>query len=532
MFAIALWDRANSQLLLVRDRLGIKPLYYAVSSDYLVFSSEIKGIIASGLVDPEIDSTALEDLFTLSYPCPPRTMFRGIRELPPAHLLSTRASMRPPSPRRYWKCVFPPIGEHSRLSRDEASEELLSLMKAHVYDHLISDVPVGVYLSGGLDSSAIAAVYREVTGDAPTTFTVAFDHPKFDESSAAREVGSFLGAPGYELVCGSRSADDFERMIWHTELPLQFPLAIPLMNLSSVARAHGFPVVLTGEGADEILGGYDGFRADKMRRVFDHPGMRSMRPFFYKQLYQWHALPDGTVDRMIQIHSDADRIRAEFGGMVPPWFDMWTTIGLDRDRLLGVHGKSIRSVWEQPSGFEVHIPDDVNRLHPLDASISLEMETRLPAWILLIADRASMASGVEARVPFLDHEIVEFVAALSPGLKLRRFCEKAILRDALTGILPAAALRRKKRPFFTPIREWFFADPVPDFVEDSLSPGAIKRAGMFDDRFVHQCREQLRREPAGTLMRHQLEWTLLLVLGSQVLHRQFVQHRAAAGVHV
>lgn len=529
MFAFALWDDAERRLLLVRDRLGIKPLFVAETPDFLIFASEVKALIASGLVEPEIDLDSLDDLFSLSYPCPPRTMFKGIRELPPAHVLEATAATGKAVIRRYWQCQFVPAGEHRRISSRQASDELLSLLKLRVYDHLISDVPVGTYLSGGLDSSVISSLYREVTGDAPTSFSISFDIARYDELDSAREVSAYLGSTNHAIHCGSAMGEELERMIWHTEMPLQFPLAIPLMNLASSARSHGFPVVLTGEGADEIFGGYDCFRAEKMRRVFDRPGLRAAREKVYKKLYKWHDLPEGTVQKMLDNHERVTQVRDAFKGIYPPWYDMWTTIGIDREKLLGVDARIARPVWEPPAGFENLIPNDIDLLDPHDAGIALEMATRLPAWILLIGDRASMAHGVEARVPFLDHELVEYVASLHPSLKLKGFREKAILRRAANGILPERIAGRPKQPFFTPIKEWFFRDENSALIEKYLSKDALTTAGLFDPDLVSSYRVALRTTPDHVLLRHQLEWTLILVLGTQILHRQFVQERCDVG---
>lgn len=529
MYAFALWDGELRRLLLVRDRIGIKPLFLAETPDFLIFASEIKAIIASGLVDPEIDLDSLDDLFSLSYPCPPRTMFKGIRELPPAHTLEIRALGVAPGARRYWHCPFPPAGEHRLLSRKEAAEELLSRMKLRVYDHLISDVPVGTYLSGGLDSSVISSLYKEVTGDSPTSFSVSFEDGRFDELEEARAVSRYLGSPNHFVRCGPSIGGELEEMIWHTELPLQFPLALPLMRLAGLARARGYPVVLTGEGADEIFGGYDCFRADKMRRVFGRPGLRSIRAGAYKNLYKWHDLPEGTVRRMLENHDRVTEVTAAYGGIYPPWYDMWTTVGLDREKLLGVDERVVRPVWEPPRGFLQLLPHGIEYMDPHDAGIALEMATRLPAWILLIGDRASMSRGVEARVPFLDHEIVEFVASLPPSLKLEGFRDKAILRRAAKGILPKRTLKRAKRPFFTPIRDWFFTGESSENFERDLSKSALTSAGLFDPDVVSAYMSAVRTAPDHLLLRHQLEWTLILVLGAQILHRQFVQERCGRG---
>lgn len=524
MFALAIWDQSERRVLLARDRMGIKPLFYAKTDDYLLFASEVKAIVSSGLIRPEIDRDSLDDLFSLSYPFPPRTMLAGVRELLPAHVMEIRAGRRECTTRKYWALEVPPKGEHRRISRSAAAEELRSLLKAKVYEHMSADVPVAAYLSGGLDSSSIAALMKDVTGDPPATFSISFSSPEFDESKFAAAMADRLGSPTRFVQCESEAAADFEKMIWHTELPLQFPLALPLMRLAGQARQDGFPVVLTGEGADEIFGGYDCFRADKMRRMLDRPGLRFLRPQVYKQLYKWHQLPEGTVKMMLENHQQADAITRNFGGVLPPWYDIWTTVGIERERLLcGVDGRRVRPVEEPPLGFDERLPSDLDRLHPLDAGIALEQATRLPSWILLIGDRASMSQGVEARVPFLDHEVVEFVASLPPSLKMSGFQEKSALRNAMRPLLPVEIARRQKRPFFTPIREWFFSDDSPDLFRDLLSAETLDQYGLFDPGTVARFLRELRLVPRNHLLRSRLEWTLILVLGTQLFYRQFVR---------
>jgi asparagine synthase (glutamine-hydrolysing) len=525
MFAFALWDHREKRLLLARDRVGIKPLFYAATPDYLVFGSEIKAIISSGLVEPEIDTDSLDDVFSMSYPCPPRTMFRGIRELLPAHVLTAHADRREIRETRYWRSPTPPAGEHRKISRDEAAEELLSLLRLKIYDHTMADVPVAAYLSGGLDSSAICGIMKNVSGDAPETFSVSFDSAVHDEYEFARRMADHIGSENHQLRCDASIAAELERMVWHTELPLQFPLALPMMKLAELAKANRYPVVLTGEGADELMGGYDCFRADKMRRMLDRPGLRFLRPVVYQQLYKWLKTPAGAVDIMLDNQMTSREIEQSFGGILPPWYDVWSSVGIDRQQLLGSSGRIVRPVSDAPEGFDALLPDDVDRLHPLDAGILLEQATRLPSWILLIADRAAMAEGVESRVPFLDHEIVEFVASLPPSYKMQGLQEKAVLRRATGSMMPKSLNERRKRPFYTPIREWFFSSCAPDFVEEALSPDAIRDCGLFDAGLVKQYRREIRVVPEHTLMRNRLEWTLLLILQTQILHKYFVRER-------
>jgi asparagine synthase (glutamine-hydrolysing) len=523
MYAFALWDGHRRQLLLARDRLGIKPLYWAQTRDYLVFASEVKAIFASGLVAPEIDRRSLDDLFSLSYPCPPRTMFEGVYEVPPAHVVTATPGRPVGPPRRYWSAPFRPRGEHRPGRRRDLEAELRDLLRRRVYDHLQADVRVGAYLSGGLDSSAIGALVKEVTGDPPVTFSIGFEDPAFDETPHAEAMAAHLGAENHRIICGPELAAEYPRTLWHTELPLQFPLALPLMQLAALARREGFPVILTGEGADELMGGYDCFRAQKMRRVLDRPGLRGMRPFLFRQLYQWLGTPEGTVDFLLEVQRrPIDDVAREFGGVFPAWYDTWQGLDLERELLLSPDGRAVRSPAVAPEEFSRLVPENVEALHPLDAQLALELQTRLPSWILLIGDRAGMANAVETRVPLLDHEVVEFVASLHPSHKIRGFQEKAILRGALRGLLPEDLRQRQKRPFYTPVKSWFFSAGAPEYVDEALSERALRDAGLFAPEVVKKLRQDLETVPEQHLLRHRLEWVLLQVLGVQLLQRLFV----------
>lgn len=523
MFAFAVWDTRNRRLLLARDRLGIKPLYWAQTSDYLVFASEIKAIFASGLVPRRIDRASVDDLFSLSYPCPPRTMFEGVRELRPGHLALAHAGERMKEPQRYWRVPFPHRGEHRRGKPEDFAQELREQLRRKVYDHLQSDVRVGVYLSGGLDSSAIASTVKEVTGDAPTTFTIGFASEEHDERSYATQMIEALGTENHELVCDASLAAEYPRMIWHTELPLQYPIGLPLLQLAGLARSQGFPVILTGEGADETMGGYDCFRVQKMRRFFERPILRRFRAPAYRRVYRWLDTPIGLAETWIKLQErPSNEVRRAFAGAHPPWYEVWQLMDVERSQLLSPDGREVRPTTEAPEGFSSLVREDIAELDPLDAELSVELETRLPSWILLIGDRVAMANGVETRVPFMDHEIVEAVAALPPSVKMRGFVEKAVLRSAMKGLLPEPIRKRPKKPFYTPLRDWFFGREAPEYVEEILSERALRDAGLFAPEVVKKLRQDLQLVPAKHIQRSQLEWVLVQVLGTQLLHHLFV----------
>ncbi len=522
MFAFALWDAAARTLLLARDRLGIKPLFWARTRDYLVAASEVKAILVSGLVERTIDRDALDDVFSLSYPCPPRTMFRGVYELRPGHRMLA-APGRVGEPQRWWRAPFPPRGEHRPGTMRDHEHALRDVLGDAVRTHLVSDVPLGARVSGGIDSSAIAALAREVRGAPPSAFSIAFDDPRFDESSHALAVVQHLGSPLCTVMADAHAAERLTELVWHTEMPQVVPGAIGGLLLAERERGEGVPVVLTGDGADELLGGYDVFRAARARRFFERPSMRRLQPWAFRLAGRVTDQPQGLVDWMLATARPSAPVAAAYGGVVPPWFDVWRLLDVERTALLSVDGgPRVRPVEEPPAGFSALVHPDVASLDPLDAELALELETRLPSWILVIGDRTAMAHGVEARVPFLDHPVVALTASLPPGAKMRGLREKAVLRGAVRDLLPRSIVNRRKQPFLMPIREWFFGDGAPESLTRELSPDAVRDAGLFAPEVVARLRLALARSPEHHVDRLRLEMVMMLVLGAQLLHRLFV----------
>jgi asparagine synthase (glutamine-hydrolysing) len=360
-----------------------------------------------------------------------------------------------PEPSRYWRAPIPPRGQHRGGSFQQLAGELREVLSEASKGHARADVPVTAAVSGGLDSSLVVAL-----SGVKDVFSLCFpDDPDLDESRFvphARRVDMTAAA-----------AQRLPEMIAHLEVPMLMPGAIGGLLLSQRMRAEGFKVTLTGDGADELLGGYDVFRAAKARRLF---GERPVR---------WVA--------------DLLRAPPPSWGADPPWFPQTLLLG----------GRI-----EPPEGWSKLLRDDRSTLDPLDAQIAIELETRLPSWILVISDRSYMAHGVEARVPFLDDRVVPFILSLPPSMKLRLLREKAILREAARGLVPKAITRRRKQPFMTPIAPWFFAH----------TPEALRAPRIFDPEEVARA---LQRLPAAKgWERRGLELRLMLMLGTELLARQ------------
>lgn len=505
MFAFALWDGRTQRLLLARDRLGIKPLYLMETDEYLIFASEIKALFASGLVEPDLDHRGLVQCFVYGFPVPPRTVWRGVREMRPGHwLLVEEGHLRE---RTYWALEFPPRGEYISLPAQEAAVELRERLVEVVKQHLQADVPVGTYLSGGIDSSLLTALVKQAAPspkarDAPQVFSLTFEEAEYDESLYAQAVAEHLRIPFHEVACRADTAALLPQALRHAEQPL--PLTVPLvqLRLAAAAREAGVKVVLTGEGADEALAGYGCFRQDALRRRLSWFPLLPLRKML-RQRFDL-LLPSGRERRVI----------GERYGCWPARYAEWKRGAVLAQELFPPEW--VVEAEEEAGIFFAAQRERLAGRHPLHQSLLLEFLLRLPRLVLLCGDRMSMAQGVEARVPFLDHELVEFCASLPPHYLLHDLTEKWLLRQAAAPLLPPTVVHRPKQPLFAPLAEWFFGPEAPEFVTEALSPRALANGGCFDPVAVHALRLEVERQPP-TLTRRAQEAALLNVLGTQLL---------------
>jgi asparagine synthase (glutamine-hydrolysing) len=498
MFAFAIWDAPRRRLLLARDRLGVKPLYWAEAGGRLLFASEIKSILEGGLIRAEADESRLPELLSTRYLSGAETLFKGIHRLLPGHTLvfeQGRVSIR-----EYWDI---PAGRSddrvASISDQEAVQRFRELLEQAVRIRLMADVPLGMFLSGGLDSSAIAALMAGMIDRPLQTFSVAFKQRAYSELDYARQVSTAIKADAHEVVIDDH---DFfgalPRLIWHEDEPIAHPSSVPLYFVSQLARQH-VKVVLTGEGSDELLAGYAKYpkslvnwRAAAAYGVLPHP------------LRTWIA---GTI--VPRLPAGVRRYaRRSFVAMerTPEamFFDNFAAIGLARQHDL-LARRFTRSSPEEVYGSSRHYFDALNGDSAvLDRLLYADLKTYLVE-LLMKQDQMSMAASIESRVPFLDHKLVEFAASLPPRLKLRGFTTKWILREAVRSILPAEILTRPKMGFPVPFGTWMrgsWGEVARDVLLDARSRqrGIIEPAGVERLLTAHQ---------AGTADGADAIWSLL-----------------------
>jgi len=465
MFAFAVWDRRRELLLLGRDRVGKKPLYYWSGGGTLVFASEIKGLLAHPAVPCRLDERALSAYLTFGYVPTPHTFFAGVKSVPPAHTL-TLVPGREPRLERYWQLGVPGVDGSAATSLDIGLEDAARELRVHlervVRRRLISDVPLGAFLSGGIDSSAIVALMAGAMDEPVKTFTIGFeDRDGFDERPFARAVAERFGTEHHEEVVRPSAVELVERLVWHHDQPFGDSSAIPTYLLSQVTRRH-VTVALSGDGGDELFGGYERFAAGlAVDRLLGLPAVvRGAGERLVATLP-----PDALRGRVGRVQRFAAAVEK---GM--PWAYL--------DWISYVPEPWRRGLLEAPDDWA---REDYARrwrasagARPLDRLLALNVETYLVDDLLVKADRMSMAHGLEVRSPFLDTGLLEFATRLEPSLKIRGLSLKRVLKHALADLLPREVLSRPKRGFGVPLDRWFRED-LETYTGDMLGAGAHVR---------------------------------------------------------
>jgi len=506
MFAFALWDARKKRLLLARDRVGIKPLYFAETSDSLLFASEIKALLVDSELRREVDPQAIDTFLTFNYVPGGDTLLRGVRKLEPGHyLVLERGQIKI---ERYWDLRFP--AEKRQGSFDSAAEELNELLRRTVRDHMISDVPVGILLSGGVDSTALLSFMVRETNRDIKSFTVGFSGEQFaDERFYAKMAAKKFGSQHYETTITASDFQEFlPKYVGHMEEPVCEPPAVALYYVTKMARQH-VKVLMSGEGGDEAFAGYQNYRngvwVERVKALGQHwagaaaSGVKQLaRIPGFARLSKFPAMMNTPLDRYYYSRTSSPFSffrRNKFEFYTPSFQQAIDPHFVDRQMALcfaNVQGQS-----------------------PLDQMLYVDTKTWLPDDLLIKADKITMANSLELRVPLLDHKVLEFAASLPDSYKLNGFTTKYILKKVFDGRVPKEILKRKKSGFPVPVQTWLAHD-LKDFTHDLLLDRKTLQRGYFEQPAM----EQLLAAHGSKSADHSLEIFSLITL--ELWHRRFV----------
>ncbi|MBN1908298.1 MAG: asparagine synthase (glutamine-hydrolyzing) [Pirellulales bacterium] len=515
-WAFAIWDMRRRRLFVSRDRLGIRPLFYTTAGGKFLFASEVKSLLTDPDVPRRFDPIGLDQTFTLWSTVAPRTVFDGIAELPPGcNLALEDGKVRT---WRYWDMNYE-IDDSDR-SVDDWAEELLDLLTDAARLRLRSDVPVGAYLSGGLDSTVNTALIQR-TSDAPLrTFSITFDDAEFDESPYQRAAVDALGTEHQAIRCSTRDIGRvFPEVIWHSERPLLRTAPAPLYLLSELVHDSGYKVVLTGEGADEMLGGYDLFKEAKIRRFWAAQPESTFRWRLLEKLYPYmpKMQANSAAYQRAFFHIRPEDLDSPFFSHLP----RWETTGRMK-RLCSEAFESAVDGHDVLDDCRALLPGRFDRWRPFCQAQYLETVILLPGYLLASqGDRMAMAHSVEGRFPFLDHRVAELAGRVPPKLKMRGLTEKYLLKRACRDIVPEEVLNRTKQPYRAPDAKCFFDGEAaaPDYVDELLSPERLAREGLFRPEAVQRLVQKAR---SGKLIGASDNMALVGILSTQILAAKFL----------
>lgn len=518
-WAFAIWDVANRKLFASRDRVGVRPFFYTQAGNRFLFASEIKALIKCADVRGELDLAALDQIFTFWVTLPPSTAFRNIWQLPPGHSVVVQDGKIRVS--KYWFHEYDPDPE-TATHEDRTAEHLIALLTDAIRLRLRSDVPVGAYLSGGLDSTLTTSLTRQLAPDRLRSFGISFEDTEFDESPYQSEAASFLNVDHTDVRCSRADiAEAFPEVIRHTEQPILRTAPVPFYLLSNLVRRNGFKVVLTGEGADEIFGGYDIFKEAKIRRFWGKKPFSRRRPMLLHRLYPYieniQMQPTAYLQHFFRV--EAGDLASPFFSHLPRW-ELTSKLKLffTDEVMAELRGNNAYAELERA------LPAKFANWDKFCQAQYLEAQYLLPGYILSSqGDRMAMAHSVEARYPFLDYRVVEFASRLHPSLKMKVLNEKYLLKKISKDRLPESIIRRPKQPYRAPDARSFVNHKTPSYWDELMSTDAIKRNGIFRAEAVSALMSKCR---SGRAIGAKDNMAFIGILSTQLLLREFMRVHA------
>jgi asparagine synthase (glutamine-hydrolysing) len=517
-FAFCIWNKKEKEFFLARDRVGIRPLYYWHKDEAFAFCSEIKGLFTLDNIERSISAESLAQIFTFWTTTSPSTPFEKIYELPPGHQMTVKGSDI--QIKKYWSLDFPKRGAFYSGSLNDAAEELGYLLKDAVKIRLKADVPVAAYLSGGLDSTFTTSLIKEINPGILNTFSIGFKDKVFDETIYQREASKYLNTNHTAFECTSEEiAEQFENTVWHTEFPILRTAPTPMMMLSKKVRERNIKVVITGEGADEFLGGYNIFKEAKIRRFWAKEPNSTIRPKLLSRLYPY-----------LPMMKDANTIASKmfFGYKLTetdnPFYShllRWN----NTSRIKSFFSDHVNQKLERYvpiDGIDKELPENFEEWSNLSKSQYIEATIFMSGYLLSSqGDRMAMANSVEGRYPFLDYRVIEFCNKLPDQFKLNCLNEKFLLKKISSGKIPSSITKRSKQPYRAPIASSFFNSNPPSYICDILSSKCLDAYGLFQSLKVNTLINKIRLQKNISEVD---QMAIAGILSTQLVYRMFIEN--------
>ena len=523
-FALSIWDSREKALFLARDRTGIRPLFYTEKNGSFYYCSEVKGLFQQPEIDREISPSGLAQVFEFWTTLTPETPYKNIFELPPGHWM--RISQKERKIESYWDLEFPDKESFSYVKTfDESVELFRELFRDAVKIRLRADVEVAAYLSGGIDSTVTTAFIHEIEPKVLNTFSIGFEENAFDESGYQKEASAYFNTQHTAYSCSnSEIGENFRNAVYFAEYPVLRTAPVPMYLLSKKVREQGIKVVITGEGADEILAGYNIFKEAKIRRFWANCPGSEARPQLLKKLYPYLPMMKEAKSSVLKMF---------FG------FGLLQTDDPYYSHMLRWHNTSrIRTYFNEDflsgadTDFRKHLSkiagDRFSSYDDLAQAQSLEFKVFMSNYLLSSqGDRMAMGNSVEGRYPFLDHRVIEFAAHLPERFKLNALNEKFILKKMMKGRIPESILTRNKQAYRAPVSESFIGDSAPDYINEMLSEKSLKHFGYFEALKVSKLIDKIK---SGRLVSEIDQMALAGILSTQLLHHSLIEGNEPPGL--
>lgn len=513
-FALAIWDKKKEELFLARDRVGIRPLFFNLRDGILTFASEIKAIFTNKRIERELDLKSLSQVYTFWTTVSPDTAFKNIYEIPPGHFAHfSRSGMKVS---KFWELKYE--GPDRSISFEDACGKFHELFSDAVRIRLRADVEVAAYLSGGIDSSATVAYIKDIEPGVLNTFSIGFEEKDFDESVFQNEAVRFFGTTHKSITCPSDEiAEAFPRVVWHSEMPLTRTAPVPMFLLSKLVRDNNIKVVITGEGSDEILAGYDIFKEDRIRRFWASQPASAFRPLLLKRLYpDLPHLRDATPNILKMFFG------FRLGDTGDPFYShllRWNNSNHIKKHFLSGN-KTLLEGYSPLAILEKNLPGSFMEWDPLSRSQWLETTIFMSGYLLSSqGDRMGMANSIEGRYPFLDYRVIEFCASLPGEFKLKGLTEKYLLKRLLVNKIPGPIIKRPKQPYRAPIRSVFTGRKKKEYVSEMLSESFTRKAAIFDNESVASLVARVEKSGTSSEVDNMI---LAAVISTHLLFHQFI----------